>query len=339
MQASSDGRHRVLSPQQHGRGPGKPARQRRQILAATVDVVAEGGVALATLTRVTARARVSRQTFLAHFDDLEAAIAAVIDDALTDVSAIVHRVFDSPKSRRDRLRESLAEVLLYMDSRPELARVLLVETLTANPQLTAHRQRAVRKFGALVVERLTGPGNQPHRLATDGALAAVLGIVYSRLINPAHPPLIELIGPIMGALAPASSSQADIELELRRGQELTLQLQLRVCPELNRETASGPPAIVPKALRDPRSFRARSCLLYVAANPGSSNRQIGTGAGVRHRGQLSTLLASLCRLGLLAKQSGQPGHANSWTATPFGMQVALAVQLPRSHPGETTVTS
>jgi AcrR family transcriptional regulator len=338
MQVFSDGRHRVPSPQQHGRGPGKPARQRRQILAATVEVVAEGGVALATLTRVTARARVSRQTFLAHFEDLEAAIAAVIDDALTDVSAIVHRVFDSPKSRRDRLRDSLAEVLLYMDSRPELGRVLLVETLTANPRLAAHRQRAVRKFGALVVERLAAPGNQPHRLAIDGALAAVLGIVYARLIDPAHPPLIELIGPIMGAVTTGSSSQADIELELRRGQELTLRLQSRARAAPNPGAASGPPAIVPKALCDPRSFRARKCLLYVVANPGSSNRQIGVGAGVRHRGQLSTLLASLCRLGLLAKQSGQPGHANSWTATPLGMRVALALQLPRSHTGETTLT-
>ncbi len=320
-------------------GLAKPARQRQRILAATVEVVAEAGVGLATLARIAARAHVSRITFMAHFDDVEAAVAAVIDDALVDVLTIVDGVFRSSEPSWDRLRESLAEVLLYLDRRPELARVLLVETLTADTRLAAHRQRAVRRFGARVVDLLTRAGNQPHQLAADGALAAVMGAIYAQLIDPAHPPLIELIGPIMGALTLASLPQADVELELRRGLELTRRLQPLVRAAPSPGAVPGSPTIIPKVLRDPRSFRARHCLRYVVANPGSSNRQIGAGTGVRHRGQLSTLLASLSRLGLLAKRSGKPGHANSWTATPLGTRMVLALDAEWGPIGDARVTS
>jgi hypothetical protein len=79
---------------------------------------------------------------------------------------------------------------------------------------------------------------------------------------------------------------------------------------------------LPGPLRNPRSVRARQCVVYIAAHPGASNRQIGDGIGLGHRGQLSKLLQVLNRHGLLAKTAGRPGHANSWRPTSRGQQVA-----------------
>jgi AcrR family transcriptional regulator len=305
------------------------ALQRARILDAVVAVVAERGLAAASVAKVIARARVSRQTFLAHFDGLEAALSAVMDDALAQVSVLVRRAFDGRDSWRASVRRCLADVLLFFDERPALARVLLVETLTGSPALVEHRQDVIGSFRSLVVEQIAGRSGHSSPLAAEGALASVMGIAYARLIDPEHPPLIDLLGPLMGVLATASSDAPGVAEEVRRGAELARAVRPTVVSgahsdapgarELGGEALPGP-------LRDPRSFRARQCLLYVAAHPGVSNREIGEGIGLAHRGQLSTLLRRLSSLGLLDKVAGRPGQANSWHPTAHGRQVAEGLQ-------------
>jgi AcrR family transcriptional regulator len=301
------------------------ALQRARIIDATVAIVAEHGLAATSVAKVIARARVSRRTFQVHFDGLEAALFAVIDDALAEVSALVRRAFGRQDSWRASVRQCLADVLLFFDERPALARVLLVETLTGNPAVVEHRQDVIGRFRALVVEQIAGRSGNRSPLAAEGALASVMGIVYARLVDPQHPPLIDLTGPLMGVLAAAGSDVPGVADEVRRGADLA-----RTVRPAGAAAGAGDALAardfagdaLPRALRDPRSFRARQCLVYVTAHPGASNRQIGDGIGLAHRGQLSTLLRRLSRLDLLAKVAGRPGQANSWHATARGRQVA-----------------
>lgn len=311
------------------------ALQRARILDAVVAVVAERGLAAASVAKVIARARVSRQTFLAHFDGLEAALSAVMDDALAEVSVLLRRAFGGRDSWRASVRQGLADVLLFFDEHPALARVLLVETLTGSPALVAHRQEVIGSFRSLVVEQIAGRPEHRSPLAAEGALASVMGIVYARLIDPEHPPLIDLLGPLMGVLAAASSEAPGVAEEVRRGADLARTVRPAAADDglAARELAGDE---LPGPLRDPRSFRARQCLLYVAAHPGASNRQIGEGIGLGHRGQLSTLLRRLSRLGLLAKVAGRPGQANSWHPTAHGRQVAKSLKSASQLHGTVT---
>jgi hypothetical protein len=214
---------------------------------------------------------------------------------------------------------------LFFDEHPALARVLLVETLTGSPALVEHRQDVIGSFRSLVVAQIAGRSRHGSPIVAEGALASVMGIVYARLVDPEHPPLIDLVGPLMGVLAAASSDAPGVAYEVRRGADLARTMRPAAA------VASSDDALalldladdaLPGPLRDPRSFRARQCLLYVAAHPGASNRQVGDGIGLGHRGQLCTLLQRLSLLGLLAKTAGRPGHANSWRATSRGQQVA-----------------
>jgi AcrR family transcriptional regulator len=314
------------------RGWDSPPSQRSRILDAVVAVVAEHGLAGSSIARVLPRARVSRRTFLAHFNGIDAALASVADEAFEDVSVIVRRAFKGHDHWRDSLRASLAQVLLFFDQRPELARVLLVETLTGHPALLRHRRAVINRFCAVVVERISGDSDRSP-LVAESALAAVMGVAYSRLIEPNGPLLIELVGPLMAVLT-ATSSGPNVATELRRGAELTGALRTLATPSVNEVAPSVENEIVPKPLRDPRAFRARACLLYIAAHPGSSNRQVGDGAGVAHRGQLCALLQELDRLGLLAKNAGRPGHANSWRPTSRGRRVAQLVLARRVAAGD-----
>lgn len=304
----------------------EPARQRARILDATILVVAQRGLAGVSVANVIARARVSRRTFNAHFEDLDGALVAVIDDALAQVSEIVCDAGAAERSWRGRMRTSLAGVLHFFERHPELARVLLVETLTGSPALVRHRRAAVDRFCALVVERIGMPAGSVGcpELVSEGALASVMGVVYGRLIDPDHPPLVELVGPLMSVLSALASAEPETDVERRRGRELARALEAAADAVAHRAAVADDDEL-PAFLRDPRSFRARQCLLYVVAHPGLSNRQIGEGVGVAHRGQLCALLNGLYRRGLLAKESGRPGRPNSWRVTPNGRRAALAL--------------
>jgi AcrR family transcriptional regulator len=308
------------------------ALQQSRILDATVAVVAERGHSAASVAKVIARARVSRRTFQAHFDGLEDALFAVIDNALARVTALVRGAFDRRRSWRANLRQGLADVLLFFDEHPALARVLLVETLTGSPALVEHRQDAIGSFRSLVVAQIAGRSRHGSPLVAEGALASVMGIVYARLVDPDHPPLIDLVGPLMGVLEAASSDAPGVADEVRRGADLARTMRPGAAASAVASSDEALAALdlagdaLPAPLRDPRSFRARQCLLYVAAHPGASNRQIGDGIGLGHRGQLCTLLQRLSLLGLLAKTTGRPGHANSWRATSRGQQAARVLR-------------
>jgi AcrR family transcriptional regulator len=303
----------------------EPARQRARILDATIVVVAQRGLAGASVANVITRARVSRRTFNAHFKDLDGALVAVIDDALAQVSEIVRDAFAAERSWRGRIRTSLAGVLHFFERRPELARVLLVETLTGSPTLVRHRRAAVDRFCALVVGRIDDDSLGCSALVTEGALACVMGVVYGRLIDRDRPPLVELIGPLMSVLSALASAEPETDVERRRDRELAHALDA-AAKAVAQSAAVADDDEVPGFLRDPRSFRARQCLLYVVAHPGLSNRQIGDGVGVSHRGQLCALLNGLYRRGLLSKDSGRPGRPNSWCATSNGRRAALALE-------------
>lgn len=308
------------------------SQQRARILTATVAVAAERGLAAASPASVTARAHVSRRTFSAHFDSVDDVLISVIDDALDHVSALVRRACGTRKPWRARLREALVKVLAFLDRRPELARVLLVETLAGGPALLRHRQEALDSFCALVAARIAADSATRSPLAAEAGLASVMGVVYARLLDPSHSPLVELVGPLMGVLTAAAWTGPEIEIEMRRGAELAH--KFRESPLHPPEEAGPLPdnGALPKLLRDPRSFRARQCLLYTVAHPGSSNRAIGDGIGVAHRGQLCALLNGLLREGLVSKDPGRPGHPNSWSATRHGHRIALLLRDAQRPP-------
>ena len=98
--------------------------------------------------------------------------------------------------------------------------------------------------------------------------------------------------------------------------------------EKHASSSPPPPTILqlPAVLRHPGAFRARSSVTFIAANPGSSNKQIAAGIGMPHLGQVSELLARLARKGLLRKYAGGAGRPNQWWLTPYGEQAAQALE-------------
>jgi DNA-binding MarR family transcriptional regulator len=75
------------------------------------------------------------------------------------------------------------------------------------------------------------------------------------------------------------------------------------------------------------TYRTVRVLMAVAANPGSSNRAVADGAGIKDQGQISKLLARLQGLGLIENTGvgSARGGPNVWRLTEKGREVHGAV--------------
>jgi AcrR family transcriptional regulator len=300
--------------------------RRKRILDAVVAVVAERGVAGASVGLVIARAGVSRRAFYERFAGLDECLLAVLDGALERAGPIVVGAFGKDGPWQEGMRGALGAMLDFFDEEPALTRVCLLELGAASPVVRAHRERILAAFAGIVVARIEREVSHPSPLAAEGTYASVVGIVNARLTGPGQPPLLELLGPLMGIIVAPFMDEAQAAREVQRGNELARELIARRSPEV--ALPSDPPR-VPDVLLSARADRTRRCLLYVAErgrerhNP--SNQEVAVGIGLSRRGQVSKPLAKLAELGLLVKAAEGPGYPNAWSVSDAGKQVARAL--------------
>ncbi|HUJ58597.1 MAG TPA: helix-turn-helix domain-containing protein, partial [Kofleriaceae bacterium] len=74
--------------------PGERAKQerRRQIMAAAKDVFAEAGYHGASINSIIERAQIARGTFYLYFESKAAVFDAILDRAMADLRARIHRI-------------------------------------------------------------------------------------------------------------------------------------------------------------------------------------------------------------------------------------------------------
>ncbi len=307
--------------------------QRARILAAMVRVVAEHGVASATVARVVKRAGVSRRTFYDLFTGCEDCFLAVFEDTVSRASVIATNTATSaPAGWREQVRAGLGALLGFCDEEPLSGSLLVVDALGAGPAVLERRTRILRSLTAIVDE---GRGEQAKRgvsspppLTAEGTVGAVLAVIHARMLenttNGPPRPLLELLNPLMAMIVLPYFGRAAATKELAR---------------------PVPKVRVPKAVRAPSksaddpldglnmrlTYRTLMVLSAVAADPGASNRGVADAAGVQDQGQISKLLGRLERLGLIQNTgSGQPkGEPNAWELTAKGREVEQVLTTGR----------
>jgi AcrR family transcriptional regulator len=310
--------------------------QRARIFSATVAVVAERGVAGTSVGVVCERAGVSRRTFYERFDGLEECLVAVLDGALARAAPLVVGAFAQEGPWQDGMRQALAEMLAFFDEEPSLARVCLLELVTASPAVREHRERILGAFAALVVQRIESEVSHASPLAAEGTYASVVGIVNARLTGSEQRPLLELLGPLMGVIVGPFMDEALIAREIDRGNELAAKIQAERGAQRHSTPSDGvevePPAVeLPALLRNAQAGRARQCVRYLAERSGRghgpSNSEVAAAIGVANKGQISALLGRLEGCGVLSKFSHGPGRPNEWRLTPYGEGIAAYFEL------------
>jgi AcrR family transcriptional regulator/DNA-binding MarR family transcriptional regulator len=304
--------------------------QRARMLSAMAEVASERGAGNVTVAHVVARSGVSRRTFYELFSGREDCFLAAFDDAITRIANEVIPAYEQPGRWRERMRAALTALLEVLDYEPGMGRLVIVETLGAGPNALERRSRVLAQVitavdeGRLEAKRSDGP----PPLTAEGVVGAVLGVLHGRVLacprmgekNPGR--LIELTGPLMGMIVLPYLGPAAARRELDRP-----------VPKMSnnpRRTLTDPLRELEMRL----TYRTVRVLMAVAATPGSSNRTVADGAGIKDQGQISKLLARLQRLGLIENtgEGSARGGPNAWALTERGREVhgAITEQSTRS---------
>jgi AcrR family transcriptional regulator/DNA-binding MarR family transcriptional regulator len=313
--------------------------QRARILSAMVEVSAELGYIGAAVAQVVARAGVSRRTFYELFEGREECFLAAFEWGVAHAREAMAEAYASQRSWRERVRYALAALLAFLEAEPQLARVLVIEALGAGKLVLARRGQVMDELIAALNAAAPQPRAAAEKplLTAEGVVGGAFSVIHGRLLEDRSSaadgdmvsatragdirPLLSLHGQLMALIAlPYLGPRA-------AGEEIT-----RAAPEIaQRENAAarvdGGGGRLLERLDMRLTYRTVRCLLFIAEQPGCSNREIARGADMADEGQTSKLLSRLVRLDLIANsQAHGPGHPNRWALTAHGQQVLSAVQ-------------
>lgn len=161
------------------------ADQRRRILEATADLVAEQGYPETTIEQIVRRAKVGYATFYKHFADKQEAFLALLDAASERTLYVVEEAYDREAGPwPDKVGAGLGALLQLIAAHPNVARACMVESLTAGPEAAARHEAALKRFAPLLRPGRELNPRQAELPATleDTLAGGVLWVVNQRLI-------------------------------------------------------------------------------------------------------------------------------------------------------------
>jgi AcrR family transcriptional regulator len=303
--------------------------QHSRLLVAVAATIDELGFEQSTVTRIAARAKVSRRTFYELFENRETCLVALIDAVVERVERDLAAAGLEDLEWRERVRGGLWVILSFLEREPLLARIWVVHALHGGPQTLERREQVLARLAAILDEgRREGPRGAECTLVTaEGLVGGALGVVYARLRSGDRRPLTDLLEELMGMIALQYLGPRAARREQRRPAPAPRPVALSPRPSVGEE-------------RDPldevnmrltyRTARVLGCIAELGERgSGPSNRAVAERAGVTDLGQISKLLRRLERLGLALNTGGghQSGAPNAWQLTPLGAQVARRVSV------------
>jgi AcrR family transcriptional regulator len=127
------------------------ADQRRRILEATAELIAEQGYQETTMEEIVRRAKVGYATFYKHYPNREEAFLALLDAAIEHT---VERVEGAYKREEgpwaDRVGAALGALFEDVAAHPAPARAVLVEAVAAGNEAAAKHEAALKRLAPLL---------------------------------------------------------------------------------------------------------------------------------------------------------------------------------------------
>ncbi|MGN6104867.1 MAG: TetR/AcrR family transcriptional regulator [Kofleriaceae bacterium] len=130
----------VSTPTDLGGGDRAKLERRRQIITAAKSVFSEAGYHGASINAIIERADIARGTFYLYFESKSAVFASILDQALSDLRARIHRIeVDDPgvPAPQVQLRDQVIATLEYIVSDRPLAMLLLSAGHTPDAEASA----------------------------------------------------------------------------------------------------------------------------------------------------------------------------------------------------------
>jgi AcrR family transcriptional regulator len=294
--------------------------QRRRLLLATIELLAEYGLEDVHVGRVCARAGVSRRTFYDLFEDREACVLAAFEMGIEQLTNKLVPAYRHAGQWHERVRRALTVLLEAFDEDPGLARLCLTESLKGAPPMLELRQKVLHAMTGAIEEGRAEARNEPPPLIAESTVGGAVSIIQARLVEHDTRALVELLNPLMSMIVYSYLGSSAARKELNRSTPAAVKGKEgpRVAPE-------SPFKDLPIRI----TFRTARVLGVVAAQPGASNREVAQSSGVIDQGQMSKLLQRLEGSGLIENrgQGQAKGEPNAWQLTERGEGVLQAVTV------------
>jgi len=159
--------------------------QRRRILEATADLIAEQGYAETTIEQIVRQARVGYATFYKHYADKEEAFLALLDAAIERTVYEVEEAYDREDGPwPDKVGAGLGALLKAVSEHLNVARAFLLEAATAGPEAAARHEAALKRFAPLLRpgRELNPRADKLPETLEDTLVGGVVWVINQRLI-------------------------------------------------------------------------------------------------------------------------------------------------------------
>ena len=180
------GGHHGLSPEQVAES------QRERLLAAVAHVAAERGYRATTVTEIVKAASVSSRVFYEHFSSKEECFLAAFDAVLGHLQELIAAAVEPHSDWPQQVIATLRTALRFFTAESDLARLCLVETLTATPAIAIHfREAALTAIPLLEAGRAERTDSQTLPESTEDSILGGLITLASRSVLTEDPGSIE----------------------------------------------------------------------------------------------------------------------------------------------------
>jgi AcrR family transcriptional regulator len=154
--------------------------QRRRILTAIVQCVAECGYNDTTIVAVITAASVSRQTFYELFTDKEECFLAAYDAVVARIDRVVLEATVTETEWPRQVAAAITALLSFLASHPDMARLCLVEAAAVGEGSVERREQDAARFDALIAIGRSRLGEE-HEQPEEGAEEALFGGLTTHL--------------------------------------------------------------------------------------------------------------------------------------------------------------
>jgi AcrR family transcriptional regulator len=155
--------------------------KQRRIMDALAELTAEQGYEATKISDIVKRAGVARKTLYDNFEGKEEVFLAAFDAARDEVLRRVEEGgVDADGDWQDRVEGGMAAFLGYVAEQPTLARMCMIEALSATPATTKRYEDALETFVKLTRQALPSDERLPDTIA-ETLVGGVAWIVYQQI--------------------------------------------------------------------------------------------------------------------------------------------------------------
>jgi AcrR family transcriptional regulator len=155
--------------------------KRRRIMDAIAELTAEQGYDATKIGDIVRRAGVARKTLYDNFEGKEEVFLSTFDAAVEEVVQRIEEACAEVEGGWDeRLEAGLAAFLGYVAEEPALARMCMIEALSATPAASRRYEAAVERFVEMTARTVPRDDRLPETIE-ETLVGGVAWIVYQKI--------------------------------------------------------------------------------------------------------------------------------------------------------------